>query len=292
MASHAQQPAIQRPVRAADLVSLKVSAYDRVASMLVALLILVGFTVLLLVMLWLTNQVFASHRTPPTGLVEVPGDDTLADAEDLEPPGAEELADVAEPELADTLASVTDISTELGAMDDIDGQAARTTGSHRAGDARQKGTTGDEMIPRHQRWEIRFAATTLPAYARQLDFFGIELGVLGRDGKVRYAYNLAKGKPDQKTGAAEDEKRLYFSWRGGQLQEADKELLGNAGVNSSRGIMLQFYLPHVEESLAQAEQLYAGGRDVKEIRKTVFGVKSEGAEFRFFVADQEYRSLP
>ena len=38
---------------------------------------------------------------------------------------------------------------------------------------------GEGGIPRHQRWFIRFAqGSSLTEYAKQLDFFGIELGAL------------------------------------------------------------------------------------------------------------------
>ena len=39
-----------------------------------------------------------------------------------------------------------------------------------------------------------FSKNTLDAYARQLDFFKIELGVLLPDNKIVYAYNLAKSQ--------------------------------------------------------------------------------------------------
>ena len=49
---------------------LKVSAYDRTVSMLVALLILVGFAVLLLFLILLTRRVLASQLTVPVEFVE------------------------------------------------------------------------------------------------------------------------------------------------------------------------------------------------------------------------------
>ena len=39
-------------------------------------------------------------------------------------------------------------------------------------------------------------------------------------------------------------------------------------------------------------KLQAGKREVREIRRTVFGVKSLGADYDFYVMDQEYRMVP
>ena len=56
---------------------LKVSAYDRTVSMLVALLILVGFAVLLLFLILLTRRVLASQLTVPVEFVEELAGDVL-----------------------------------------------------------------------------------------------------------------------------------------------------------------------------------------------------------------------
>ena len=83
-----------------------------------------------------------------------------------------------------------------------------------------------------------------------------------------------------------------MSWRRGELQEADRTLLVRAGINTKNRIILQFYPPNIEQLLAQAEKQRAGARGVKEIRRTVFGVKSLGADYEFYVTDQEYRLGP
>ena len=54
--------------------------------------------------------------------------------------------------------------------------------------------------PSEPRREIRFEPVSLLEYAQWLDFFKIELGVLGQDNKVYYAKNLSQEKPDVRVG--------------------------------------------------------------------------------------------
>jgi hypothetical protein len=157
-----------------------------------------------------------------------------------------------------------------------------TGGGSGGGDGSGTGTGG---YPRHKRWEIYFQeGGTLELYAQQLDFFGIELGVVG-SGSVTYVRSLSQNPPQTRTGVADDEKRLYMSWRQGGLKKADTSLLSRAGIDASNKIALQFYPPEVENRLAQLEQGYAG-RAPSQIRRTRFGVRGQPGAFEFYVIDQ------
>ena len=63
---------------------LQVSAYDRYASMLIALLIVVGFAVVILFLLWLTTRVYAKQELPKVLLDNFGDGAPLGNAEDLE----------------------------------------------------------------------------------------------------------------------------------------------------------------------------------------------------------------
>jgi hypothetical protein len=143
-----------------------------------------------------------------------------------------------------------------------------------------------ENIPRPQRWVIRFDGGNLKIYAKQLDFFKIELAAIGKDDLVHYAFNLAKPKPDSRTGSPDEEKRLYMTWRSGPLQEADRTLLTRAGIDLSGRVIMQFYPAEVEQALARLERDYAAGKDVNDIRRTNFDVRQEGNQFQFVVTGQ------
>ena len=78
------------------------------------------------------------------------------------------------------------------------------------------GGPGDGGVAREQRWVIVFASEqkTAEEYARQLDFFGIELGVPFGTSSIEYASKLATGSPNRHTGLAKADKRLFFICHG------------------------------------------------------------------------------
>jgi hypothetical protein len=81
-----------------------------------------------------------------------------------------------------------------------------------------------------------------------------------------------------------------MTWNSGVLQEMDRQLLEQAGITTRGRIIMQFYPPEQEQKLAELENAKAGGRSVKEIRKTMFGVRAAGTGYEFYVIDQQYRT--
>ncbi|MCA9249151.1 MAG: hypothetical protein KDA42_18640 [Planctomycetales bacterium] len=276
---------------------LRVSSYDRVASTIVSLLYLLGFVVLCLIIIVYAMRVFTRVEAVPITLEEVAStqNPNMGLERDLEPMGAEDAPELAEPQLQETLDSISEaVSASEALLDDVafdgDPQSSRGKGK---GDSRQAGTGGEgatERVPRAQRWEIRFQPGSLKQYAQQLDFFGIELGVLGGDNIVYYAFNLAKSKPDAKSQPPELEQRLYMSWRGGELEQADRQLATRAGVADKGRLIVQFFPSKTENLMATLEKQRATekGYEVNDIRKTIFAVEEQSGGFTMKVDEQKY----
>jgi len=268
---------------------LKVSRYDRVAGMLLALLILIGSTVLVLLIIWLTSRIFASQVAVPVILEEIgEGGGMLGDSMEMEAPDMEET-DLEQPALTDTLSAVTDAVAATAAMlaDPAIYAEINQKGGGR-GDGRLAGSgSGRPGRPRH--WEVRFPeGQTLESYARQLDYFGIELGVLMPGNKVEYASQLSNPTPKRRTGPADQEKRYYLTWRKGELQQADRELLRRAGIDATGRLILKFLPPKLEMQLVQMERTRAGP-EADHIRATYFVVSPKGGGYEFRITDQSYR---
>ncbi|RMG00671.1 MAG: hypothetical protein D6741_06395, partial [Planctomycetota bacterium] len=232
------------------------------------------------------NQTAVPIDLQPIGEGDAPiGDDMELDTENL---GQEE--DLEDPELKDALANVADaVSSKLAMLDNpIFSDPNNLERGGKKGDLRRGGGgTGGTGKPR--RWEIIFdKGNTLETYARQLDYFKIELGVLLPDNRVQYVSNLSSSRPTVRTGPADQEKRYYLTWRQGDLMQADLELLAKAGVQASGKIILKFLPPEVERRLYELEQARAGNRADRVLR-TRFGIRPQGGGFDFFVIDQSYR---
>ena len=260
---------------------LEVSRYDRVSGMLLALLTLLGMAVLIMFIVWLTNRIFLHYAPPPVLAADIGNpEDPWGGSDDIEPPAPQET-DIIEEEIEETLEAVTDaIATRATMMS----RRVSGDGSGRGGSGTGRGRKGTS-----RNWEVQFIkGNTLKTYARQLDFFKIELGVRRPGNKIEYAYNLAATRPRTRIGPTDQEKRYYLTWRRGNLQEADRDLLRKAGIEPGRSPIFKFLPPEVEAMLLGLEQAKAGGR-VKKIRMSRFGLLPDGDGYKFYVIRQPYR---
>jgi len=282
---------------------LRVSAYDRVASMLIALLLVIGLFVVLLFIVWLTGRLmFTNVARRVEWLPDAGRDDHAAGfAQGMEEPGMEDMQELNEPRIEAMLDAIADVVTsQAAAFDGIENRATAAVDGGRLGDRRLPGPPDDGIpgvIPAWQRWEMRFSTTGVQAYARQLDFFKIELGAAGGGPpKVDYARNFAKSKPDRRLGKPEDEKRLYMTWQDGSaMAEFDRQLIAQAGITTQRRLILQFYPKEIEKLLARLEAQVArraGHTDPRAFLKTIFGVRPARDGYEFYVIEQSFRPAP
>ena len=139
--------------------------------------------------------------------------------------------------------------------------------------------------------EIRFEPKNLLEYAQFLDFFKIELGVLGQDNKIYYAYNLSQKTPSVRAGEPGDELRFYMNSARGRFAVPDRRLAGRAQIADKGRIILQFYPDPAYAILQQLERGRAesAGHRPEEIRRTIFRVTHAENRFEFDVMDQSYR---
>jgi len=272
---------------------LTVNSYDRTATLLIALLVLVGLTVLGLAIVFFANRQFPTIEPIPVVPVEATSPNANQGlAQEPDPPGVEDAPELSEPRLQDTLDALTEaVSTKevllSDEMIDAENEAGRGKGK---GDARMAGPGGDEVVervPRWERWKIRFEPKSEGEFARWLDYHKIELGVLGRDNQVHYAYDLS-GTFKTKEGEPTKETRGYTSAADGPMPEITNRLARKADVARFGSVVLMFYPFEVESILWTIEKKYSGDRDVNDIRETVFTVIPSRNQFEFQVIDQKY----
>ncbi len=289
-------PQLRRPIlTSAEIV---VSKFDKVSSFLLSLAMFFGLLVGMLFLLWLTS----GKPKPPKSFPPIPenpagrGPNAEGFERDFEPPGAEEVEELLEPTIEETLLAVTDAVTSVPAdFDAVASDSSANTSGNGKGDSRPPGPMGegDDIVPRFERWKLKFLAKNLAAYATQLDFFKIELGALGGQIQgVDYANNLA-GATKTRRGTSKEESRLYFIWTGANpLQVYDSQLLKKAGVNLTGRQLLKFIPQELENMLANIELDYAkskGHSTVMEIAQTVFECQPAEGGFAFVIIDQKYR---
>jgi hypothetical protein len=279
--------------RAKSKYGLRVNAYDRVSSLLISLLVICTLTVVGLVIVYYTRKLITAQKAIPFQPVDAagrPADAAVGLKRDLEPPGIEDVPELIEPQLQDTLSAIsTAIAAKTALLSDEDIDSETDVGRGRGlGDNRRAGS-GSGDGPGEPRREIRFEPASLRQYAQWLDYFGIELGVLGRDNKVYYAYNLSRDVPSTRVGDPAQDQRLYMNPVNTEFAALDRRLVAKAGIADKGDIILQFFPPETQAILYSLEQKRAGERKPEEIRHTVFRVTVVADRFEFSVEDQSYR---
>ncbi len=265
--------------RSRSKIHLRVSSYDRVSSWIVSMLIVACVTVGALFVIFVTRKFIVAEFAVPvtpiaTGGGGTGGTDGAPNGGELEVPATEEIPD--EPQIEDTLnavASAVETRTAVLADEtlDIGADLTQARGDNRtpgSGGGRGGGIGGGigsgigpgRGGPGEPRREIRFEPISLLEYAQWLDFFGIELGVLGQDNKVYYAYNLSQEKPGVRIGDPAEETRLYMIPTDSQFAALDRQLAAKAGIASKGQIILQFYPPKTRDILINLEQKQAGAQ--------------------------------
>ncbi|MFZ1935534.1 MAG: hypothetical protein WCB27_11410 [Thermoguttaceae bacterium] len=282
---------------------MQVSLYDRVSSLLLALLLTSGVVATVLFVLWLGKTVGVNTVAVPCEITEVSedgeggGDGRPAGGSQLDTPSDEPVVgnDKESVDLQQDLQVLdTTVASQAVELDDPELVVPTRKGSFGSGggiyggfgDGRGMGHgRGKPGWPRH--WEVMFSRATLEAYAKQLDFFKIELAVLQPGNKIIYAFNLAKPRPDTRivTNPALNERRYYLTWRTGEMQQADRDLLAKAGIDPEGRLILKFLPKEVELDLMAKERAF-NNLTPKDIKKTRFGVQPEGDGFKFYVMEQ------
>ncbi|MDO4550362.1 MAG: hypothetical protein Q4C96_03825 [Planctomycetia bacterium] len=266
---------------------LKTSRYDEVSSLLIALLFLLGILVTVLLFFWLTFTLFPTTTAIPVLFGDVSDSDSMDDGIQLDQPLADQLGidtDVEEPAFEQTVAAMTDAVSSVAAILDSSAMTGDTTMGRGGSTGRGVGTGGG------RKWEISFdQGNTVNTYAKQLDFFGIEMAVPEKGEQLVYVTKFSSSSPAVRRGKSADEKRSYLTWSKAGLQAADIELFSRAGINATGKLILKFLPPETEQTLVKLETVHAGSR-AERVRATTFGIRVKGAGYEFFVMRQTYRN--
>jgi hypothetical protein len=287
---------------AAEKQRLKVSPYDRASSWLISLLISVGLLAAMLVTLWLSSL---SSKPPRGDQGKVWRVDSLTDGEDGQngkPVGGGNLDSMPDtplprpdPTASNEISEMEEVLSDGSVTDQLPELEKLSRPPSDAGIPGLPGPPGTGLDKRPgkpgkpRNWEIVFPKGTVEQYAKQLDFFKIELGVIKKN-TIVYASNLHKARPNTRVekNPAENEKRFWLRWVQGDLRRADDELLERAGIEPPYSFILKFLPPEVEAELARLERLKADG-DVNRVKKTRFGVRQDGDKCELYVIEQLYK---
>lgn len=295
-------PASQLPVTQNshhDLVDMRTTRFDLTSGFFLTLILFLGVVVSGMFLLWTLNR-WASQseirHSPP-----VPTSFVAAGARGVENdfavPSDREVRKLTGTSVSESLVAVNAAVESAAAS--LDKLSEPTRPNSRGGRLGPDALTGNpdpeaNVIPRFDRWQLNFAASDQASYAAQLDFFNMELGVLGGGVEgIDLVSRLSSQPVARQVDDTAREKRLYFMWTApNRLRDFEYAMLEQAGVNRVDRTVIRFIPESLEQLLAVAELEFAraaGHDSVAEIAKTVFASVPDGDGFAFEVIDQRYR---
>lgn len=285
---------ITRPV---DRVESKTSAYDRLSAWLTALIMLVGFLVTVLFIIWFTSVFKFERNVAPPFVPATIGDDGNDKPEGFEDdeldPGVEDFAEVETPQLAEALEAVSNAVSTIRANSEMVSGDAAVMGKGGGYGSREGGPSGSgKGIPDYKRWKIVYEVDNKDVYKQQLDFFNIRIGVIEPVGeKIYQISNVSKRVDVYETSRTKEEKSLHFYHAKKRMKKWDQEISQRAGVNTSGALMVQFYSEDTRFKIAKAEDDYlkSVGRELQDVRRTNIKVIPSGGGFMFKIQNCVYK---
>ena len=152
----------------------------------------------------------------------------------------------------------------------------------------QSPSTG--RVERATEWEVLYEeGITADEYEKILDYFEIEVGVIGKDGKIQYVKKFSSAKPEKRIGKKSLENRLSTGWKRGTLQALDRKILTRVGVYTQDKELRHYFSSDLEQQLFKLEQEYANLKP-EEIKRTRFQAREKADEkgtYEFVVVEQE-----
>ena len=149
-----------------------------------------------------------------------------------------------------------------------------------------------ERLPPDCEWEVLFTDGISPLeYARQIDYFGIELAAVAKNGQIQYASHVTQPKPERRVGKKSEELRIAINWKQGNLSSLDGKLLTKAGITTTDKTITHYYPLAIEAKMMQVQKAYAG-RQASDIRRTRFKIRPQENNpkaYEFYVDEQDVR---
>jgi len=281
---------------------MKINFFDRLSSAMIAGTLGLSFGVFAVWIWWMSVVPPYVQPLVPMEMVEISGgfedgapDETLkieSPEDPVENPSTEEVLDNVV--VADVVENVVEMSEKATKQaNQLMQQTSDATGTPGSADGtgrRPFGSGGGQGgIPNEQRWFIRYAdQTSIEEYAKQLDFFGIELGALLPNGQLVIISGVSGTPKKEIKTSGKGETRLYMTWQGGNRKEADEKLFQKAGVNIQNAITMFHFYPKKTETLLLTQEFNYAKKKASEIRRTYFVVTKQGSGYTFVVTRQIY----
>jgi len=269
---------------------MTVSTYDRVNAGLISSILTFGFVMVLLLLVFLTSTRADSSSTEDDFPPQLPATSTANQ-------GGSELAELDledEFPIPESTLSLESVSAAVSTVLNSSGKNSDAKLGDGFGDDKDRDrepspvpVSGSEA----NRWLISYEAQTRTEYTRQLDYFGIEIGVIQTDSNEIIRIGQLHGSPSVTVSNRQQENQtLRFSHRKLTMKRWDKSICQQLDLDTQNSLLCQFYPESTREIIrrAEAEALAEKGRKLSDVRQTILKVQPSGGGFEFVVLDFNY----
>lgn len=268
--------------------SPRVSRYDHVNSLLIASIIVFGFLVFGLAVVWLFGGDRNFQYAPPIG-----------DSAELI---VKEEGNVDDPAFDEVVkgSNSTDLQTALESIENAISQVKASDGPNGLGihgipGPRNPGPP-DPITPSSfvKRWKVNLEVSDIDQYKKQLDHFGIEICLVHpteqnvwRLGSLSTAMEVTESSRDKENGA----KSVYFAHKKPTLQKWDRKIAIEAGLNPEGKLIIQRYPKQLIAQIMEleTEKLKELGRKLEEVSQTRIQLDRTGEHFSISISGFGFR---
>ncbi len=149
-----------------------------------------------------------------------------------------------------------------------------------------------QSVPSSRRWKISYEVDSIEQYKRQLDFFGIEIGVIAsRDNDIWRVGMLSSDATVTHSNRADEHDSVWFAHSRPTLKRWDRKIAGDAGLNVQEMLFVQFYPASVQSRILklEASKLKELGRNLDEVAESKLKISSLGDGFTISVSGFVFR---
>ncbi|MDB4778204.1 hypothetical protein OAG68_01980 [bacterium] len=261
---------------------LKTTNYDRVNSFLHSALVVCALVVCGLFAMWMVGDyqpappdgggMTVPYPLPPDQQIEDFAEDFVED--DIERRSFEDL-------LKNVSATTSELSEVIaGGMDGLDG--VNTT--------RRRGKPIPPLEGSVQNWEIYYEVDSIEKYAKQLDFFGIELGAVSlADNRIIRVGQLSGDRTRLDSSRSQEQETAYFAHKQRKLKVWDRALLRGQKLNFDFEVV-HLFPEQITAQMGKAELNYLSSqtRKLSEVKLTRFELVPDGDGWKIRVAMMEF----
>ena len=279
--------------QAESVEEMAVSNFDRISAGLTSSIVTCGCLMLMLLIMLIRDTPAQSNVSQPP-LPQRP----LVSVSHLDPQSRaleDEIDDFQSAQVTVSIDLISDaVSSVMASNNDIDSHEDVSIHSLTRPDPRFPNPDGipDATVSEAQRWLVSYETTDIQQYARQLDFFGIELGVVRlNSNEIVRVGGLSGSVLASESDRLQESETLRFSHKKRGMRRWDESLCRRTGVDLSDSSICQFYPESTRKIIRQveAEALAEKGRKLSDVRQTILKVQPSGDGFQFIVLDFNYR---